>query len=438
MGFVNTALHQGSSLKDVSLASLASQSQRDRKTYDFFRNRLTIPIKDQHGRLIAYGGRTMGDDPAKYKNSRETPLFDKSHVLYGLDRAKEAIRKQRRAIVVEGYMDALQLWNHGFEEAVACLGTALTIHHMQRLSNLTGTIYLIFDGDQAGKNASLRTVSQAIEIPKAQFKVVSLAPGEDPDSFVCSQGSEGFETALEEAQDLLDFAIQQKVGDAHDLAIPELIQSEIIPWLKSVQDSVRRSFLINKVAQLTGVDAIHIKELLQSRPQTKPREPRIEKPAPPKHQEEKPAYTRKLTNIEYDFIGQVYFSSPDNSHIGEIESLLAVELELEPLWVDLCQEFVLCLKNGETPSHKDISSWACSSELAAIRLMENFRSKESAFEVDSRPELIRKLGRSLRRRQLQQTIAVLKLRLNDASLDHQSEILSAISKLNGEIRSLER
>ena len=136
MGLVSHLLKLGFSLQDATTASVATQSQRDHKTYDFFRNRLMIPIKDHHGRLIAYGGRTMGDDPAKYKNSRETPLFDKSHTLYGLDRAKEHIRRKRRAIVVEGYMDALQLWNHGFGETVACLGTALTPQQMQMMRQM--------------------------------------------------------------------------------------------------------------------------------------------------------------------------------------------------------------------------------------------------------------------------------------------------------------
>ncbi|SME95329.1 DNA primase [Pseudobacteriovorax antillogorgiicola] len=440
MGLVSALLKKGFSLKDATTASVATQSQRDLKTYDFFRHRLMIPIKDHHGRLIAYGGRTMGDDPAKYKNSRETPLFDKSHVLYGLDRAKEHIRKNKRAVVVEGYMDALQLWNHGFGETVACLGTSLTPHHMQRLSNLTETVYLIFDGDQAGKNASLRTVSNAIELPKTQFKVVRLAAKDDPDSFVRRQGPDAFEACLGEARDLLDFAIVSKVGDAHDLAIPDLIQADIIPWLKSVRDPVRRSFLINKVSHLTGVDRESIQQIMIARPKGASAQPKPKPVEAPKPKQEaiRAAYTRKLTNIEYDFLGHVYYSQPEQVVLSEIESLLAVELELEPLWVDLCHEFLKCLKKGISPAKQDISSWHTSSELAAINLMKNFHEKESAFQAENRQSLIQRLGKSLRQKQLQETVSILKKRLDDADIQQQTEILSAISKLNGEIRSLER
>lgn len=439
MGLVSHLLKLGFSLKDATTASVSTQSQRDLKTYDFFRNRLMIPIKDHHGRLIAYGGRTMGDDPAKYKNSRETPLFDKSHTLYGLDRAKDHIRRNRRAIVVEGYMDALQLWNHEFGETVACLGTALTPQQMQRLSNLTDTVYLIFDGDQAGKKASLRTVTHAIEIPKAQFKVVRLPAQDDPDTFVRRDGSEAFEAQLENAQDLLDFAISSKVGDAHDLAIPDLIQHDIIPWLKSVRDPVRRSFLVNKVSQLTGVEAKSIAELLSNRPQGATAKKPQPAPKPePKPVIERPPYTRKLTPIEYDFIGHTYYSEPSHDNVADIEGLLAVELELEPLWTDLCKEFLKALKQDKSPAQQEISYWQNSSELAVINLLKNYQEKEDAFQTDDRPRQIEILGKSLRRKQLQKSISILKLRLDHSDIDGQKEILSAIAKLNSEIRSLER
>lgn len=440
MGLVNLLLRQGHSLKDANLAAVATQSKKDLKTYDFFRNRLTIPIQDQHGRLIAFGGRAMDNHPAKYKNSRESPLFDKSHVLFGLDRAKEWIRKSRRSIVVEGYMDALQLWNHGFPETVACLGTALTPFHMQRLSNLTETVYLIFDGDQAGKHATLRSVSHALDIPKAQFKVVRLPQQEDPDSFVVRHGPEGLEAALSLAKDLLDFAISSIIDEAHDLEIPDLIQRDITPWLKTVRDPVRQSFLVSKVAKLTGVDVETIRLLLKPR-QGAQTENTSEVPASQARSRdsqlaEKPAYTRKLTNIEYDFLGHVYFSEPSCTNIDDIEGLLNLDLELEPLWQDLCREFLSCLRKKQVPQDLDLHLWHTSSELAVIRLLENFRAKRSAFETHHRGEMIRKLGRMLRLKQLQQTVSVLKKRMGQVENQEQMEILLAISKLNSEIKEL--
>ena len=137
-------LKKGYSIKDMIESSVASPSKRDGKAYDFFRHRLIIPIYDKYGRVIAFGGRTMGNDPAKYKNSRETPLFDKSLVLYGFQTARTEMRQKKRAIVAEGYMDVLQLWNFGFKESVACLGTALTLAQLRQISNSTGVVYLLF------------------------------------------------------------------------------------------------------------------------------------------------------------------------------------------------------------------------------------------------------------------------------------------------------
>jgi len=108
---------------DMIRASLAGVSAKSGRPYDFFRERLMIPIRDPHGRVIAFGGRTMVGDPAKYKNSGSTPLFDKSGVLFGLDQARDAIKDKRQAIIVEGYMDTLCLWQAGIHEVVACMGT---------------------------------------------------------------------------------------------------------------------------------------------------------------------------------------------------------------------------------------------------------------------------------------------------------------------------
>ncbi len=437
-GLVNYLLQRGISIQDAVTASVATTSGKDLQTYDFFRHRLMIPIHDQHGRLIAFGGRTMGDDLAKYKNSRETPLFDKSHILFGLDHARTAIRQKKRAIVVEGYMDALQLWNHGFHETVACLGTALTPIHMQRLAQLTGQIILFFDGDKAGERASLRAVTQALEVPKAEFKVARLPQNHDPDSFLKAHGASTLEhEVLTQSQDLLDFAITAKIGKSHDLAIPDLVDQDIVPWLKSVRDPIKRSYLAGKASQLSGISRDIIDNALKLRNQQKERQ---EAPPPtktPKEAEPK-RFSRKLSPIEYDFLGHLYLASPGELDLEEIKNHLALDLELEPLWVDLAQELIKALKTDKNPAELNISHWISASEVATIRLLESYRHKKNAFVCEDRRSLVKKIVKTLRINQLSSTRQSLKSRLLDADLGQQTEILSAINKLNSEIRVLER
>ncbi len=173
--------------------------------YDFFRERITIPIHDSSGRVIAFGGRTTVGDPAKYKNSMATPLFDKSSVLFGLDRAKESIKQRNRAILVEGYMDTLCLWQSGFGETVACMGTALTIRQLKLLQSNAkcSEVTLLFDGDSAGRNATLDAIDVALAIPNLRVKAAILTDNEDPDTFVRKNGSEALLQVLNGAQDLL-------------------------------------------------------------------------------------------------------------------------------------------------------------------------------------------------------------------------------------------
>ena len=435
-GLVKHLLAQGHGLSDAIEASVATQSMKNRQAYDFYRNRLMIPIHDHHGRLVGFGGRAMGDDPAKYKNSRESKVFDKSEVLYGLHKAKEAIRTKKRAIVVEGYMDVLQLWNGGFKEAIACLGTALTSAHTSRLSHLTDLVYLVFDGDEAGKKASLRAVDMALDHPKVQFKVVRLDPGVDPDSLILNQGPEAFEAYLSQAKDLLEFAITSRVQDTHALGIPDLIQSDIIPWLKKTENTVQRSYLTKKVAEFTGVSEDSIQQLLYNKQSLEKIPMKRPKTPPPKTESERPQYSRKLTNIEYDFIGHIYFAQPSAVDLEEVSSLLSVDLELEPLWHDLCREFLRSLKLKQVPASQDIHSWRQASHIAVINLLKNLLSKQEAFATEDRNKALKSLGTELRVRKISQSISTLKVRLDQANREHQHEILLAIAKLNSEKRNL--
>ncbi|HWJ71420.1 MAG TPA: DNA primase [Sphingobium sp.] len=193
-----------------------------RESYDRFRGRLMIPIRDQRGRVIAFGGRILGQGEPKYLNSPETPLFDKGRTLYNLDKAGPAARKANRVIVVEGYMDAIMIAQAGIEEAVAPLGTALTEHQIAKLWTMVETPILCFDGDSAGQRAALRAAHRALPLlkPGHSLAFAALPAGQDPDDLIRTAGVQAFEDVLATAIPLADLLWQSEFA-ALPLATPE-------------------------------------------------------------------------------------------------------------------------------------------------------------------------------------------------------------------------
>lgn len=197
-------------------------SVENKEPYDRFRGRLMIPIRDARGRVIAFGGRIIGEGEPKYLNSPETPLFDKGRTLYNLDRASAASRKAGRVIAVEGYMDVIALAQAGFGEAVAPLGTALTEHQIERLWRMADIPLLAFDGDAAGQKAAIRAANRALPhlAPGRSLAFVTLPHGQDPDDLVRGAGPQAFEQLLSAAQPLADRIWQHELA-AEPLETPE-------------------------------------------------------------------------------------------------------------------------------------------------------------------------------------------------------------------------
>ncbi len=215
-------------------------SVEDKEPYDRFRGRLMIPIRDPRGRVIAFGGRVIGDDEPKYLNSPETPLFDKGRTLYNLDRALPAARKAGRVIVVEGYMDVIALAQAGFAEAVAPLGTALTEAQLDRLWRIAEVPMLCFDGDAAGQKAAIRAAQRALPLlaPGRSLSFVTLPQGQDPDDLVRQKGAPAFEALLAKPEPLVDRLWQHLLG-AEPLDTPEQragLKARLAETAQAIQD----------------------------------------------------------------------------------------------------------------------------------------------------------------------------------------------------------
>ena len=186
-------------------AGLASRSERGTQI-DFLRNRLTLPIHDARGRLVAFGGRVLGDGQPKYLNTRDTPLFHKGETLFGFHRAKGAMKDG--ALVVEGYFDVLQLHQQGIHQAVAPLGTALTEDHLRALGRFTRRLILCFDGDAAGRRAMEKSLRLSLPLG-FEVRLLELPQGEDPDTWCLKLGGEAFRDLLRNAPDWTAFMIDR-------------------------------------------------------------------------------------------------------------------------------------------------------------------------------------------------------------------------------------
>lgn len=196
------ALHPKIPLGDLLEVGLVARPEGGGEPYDRFRNRLVFPIRNASGRLVGFGGRTLGDDPAKYLNTAETGRFHKGSLLYGLDQAKRTLRDRRRAFLVEGYVDALAAVAAGIEETVASMGTALTAEQAKLLARFGDEVVLGYDGDPAGESACRRALPILLGAGLA-VRRARLPEGADPDSLRLERGEAALRALVDEAEDFV-------------------------------------------------------------------------------------------------------------------------------------------------------------------------------------------------------------------------------------------
>jgi len=236
--------------------------------YDRFRDRIIFPIRNAARQVIAFGGRVLDDGLPKYLNSPETPIYTKGRSLYGIDLAREHCRKSETVFVVEGYFDLLALHQHGIQNAVATLGTALTPEHVRVLRGCigeNGTVVLVYDSDAAGIKAAQRSIG-VFEQGYAEARICVLPPGHDPDSFIFEFGAAAFQKAAAEARGIMPFLMEAAVT-RHGLSVDGKVQivSELSAAIAAIQDPMARSLYIKDLAERIGVDESAILERVRGR-----------------------------------------------------------------------------------------------------------------------------------------------------------------------------
>jgi DNA primase len=427
---------------DLVACSLANRSDKSQKYYDFFQHRIMIPIADRHGRVIGFGGRTLGDDPAKYKNSRETPIFDKSSTMFGLNYAMTHIKQQGFAMIVEGYMDTLQMWNHGFSSAVACMGTAVSLQHLRQISNLTKQLYLVFDGDKAGQRANLRTVSTALELPQLAVKVIRLPVDEDPDSFLQHQGAEKLKALMQHSRDLLDYAIENTLQETHGLGLTEALRSQLVPWLRTVNDRINYSYLVNRIASFTSLPFDEIDRLVKT--------PQVAETAarPQKIHAERTAEVKKIElpgkmSVEFEALAHIFFSQPGELDETLSHHLLTHELSLDDSLRTLGLRMIeMVCKGNHCPADTGDTTWLFDLPPHLLELINELKESRSAFAGLARNTQLLRISRHLKLKKLKKTRSQLKNALCHSgskalSNEEMVRIMHAINEVNKEISKLE-
>ncbi|MBI5235689.1 MAG: DNA primase [Deltaproteobacteria bacterium] len=244
--------------------------KKDKGYYDRFRARIMFPISDGRGRIIGFGGRGLGDAEPKYLNSPESEVFKKGAVLYGLHQAKAAIAAKGEAIVVEGYFDLLAMHKNGFDNSVATMGTALTVDHLRLLKG--NTVYLLFDSDEAGRRAALRSLDLSLE-EQAVCRAVLLPSGKDPDEFVSSSGAVAMKTALDTAGPLMDFFLNEleRACDLTQAVGKGRYLNEAMGRLSKMSNIAEKGHYVGMIAGTLGlpVDAVYTAMKTGKAPQDK-------------------------------------------------------------------------------------------------------------------------------------------------------------------------
>ncbi len=431
-GFLNRAKEEGLQREDLQKAGLI-RVREDGTDYDYFRGRAMFPIFTTTGRVVGFGARKLRDDDplGKYINSPETPIYNKSRILFGLFHSKDAIRAEDNSLMVEGYADLISLYQAGIQNVVASSGTALTEEQVQLISRYSKKLALVYDADSAGSNATIRGMDIALA-QDLDVTIVELPEGEDPDSFVKKSGGKEFRKLLEHGVSFIDFKAKQYL-QAGAFGTPEgkaqAVRS-IVQSIAKMKDELKRNFYIKEVATKYDIyESVLYRELDRwsgdkSRPvYSRPDAAQRPQPVPetskngavPAGKREAPVAERDVLKLllehQADMIGFVFsyvtvedFSDPQLKKI--VEFLLARFDEKGPGTVT---EFV---NEMDDPASKSLVTDIVMSK---YEISKRWESAEMVFEEVDPWRIARDAIAAIVKRKLQKQIEINQRALRDAS-----------------------
>lgn len=414
--------------------------------YDRFRDRIIFPITNSQGKIVGFGGRILEQGEPKYLNSPENVLFHKGRFLYGLSCAKDSIRRTKRAIIVEGYMDVIQAHQGGFTQTVASLGTSLTREQAKLIKRFTSEVILGYDADTAGQNATLRGM-EILEQSGLTVRVLNLPAGFDPDSFIKEKGAAVFEQILENAPGLIEFKISSILNkyDLNSFQGKSQAVEEIIPCLFAIESSVAREHYIRQITRKTGFSENAIQsELEKYRKQNREKTPYLDRKS-------ETSYTNQINSKAIDNTMEVRLNQLSplqkaifeaekellQSALQEYDKLKRIKEELKPeefsfeIWRNLFSE--IKEKSFLTDNIETILNELGSSE------RETAASLVAEREVKNLTTNFEQIINYLRMLHLKEKIANLTLQITTGR-DHTGQVLTddQIKKIMAQITELNR
>jgi DNA primase len=410
--------------------------EREHKTgvYDRFRNRIIFPIYDRFGRPIAFGGRHLDKANAlhvpKYLNSPETPIFHKGRVLYGFHLAKQSIRQQQHAILVEGYTDVIACHRHDVVHVVGTLGTALTERHVEMLRGLAKGVTLVFDSDAAGGAATERGIGLFLEAGM-RVRVVELPASEDPDSFLRQHGQEAFLQYVDEAVTFVEYLLL-RAKRFHDVQTPTGqadCVARILPLLRKVENQVEQWGYVTLLAEKIGLPVEVLQREMGVRVAPRASAPVQSPSLPITHQ------APVLSPVEY---GLVRLMLHDHSVLDQVRHQIAADDFQEPILRSLYELFLHLVPQGTEATLSSMLEQASSD--AQRQLLAKMATEAAAIvdDSDTRYKALEDHILRLQQQRLQARLGQLKASILEAEqrgdMDEQQRLLQAYTTLRHEKR----
>lgn len=351
-------------------------------------------------------------------------------------------------------MDTLALWQAGVHEVVASMGTALTVRQLKLLCQQTKTpeAIVLFDGDNAGKQATLSAIEVVLEVPELRVKAAKLVGGDDPDTFVRKNGVDALTDVLSNSVDLMDLAISSKLNGVNQAAIPSIVSSDFVPWLSKVPDQIKRGYLVTRVSGLTGVPVDVINRQLHSlsfgqapggRPSPFSAHAARQGGSLDLHNSGDEAIlmpSRPLTPVEKGILGHVYFSEAGEIDPGKFEAFMAKELALEPLWELFSLQIAQSYAKGFAPRNDPMVLAAFSPDEVLVLASLTDMAPQSFATLD-RNKSIDSLITEQSRNNIKQSIALLKRQVQIAASQSPQDVpkfLAEVMALSQNLAQLDR
>jgi DNA primase len=397
-------------------ARLAGRKEGARSLFDWFRNRLVVPLVAPGGAVLGFGARTMGDEQPKYLNSPESPVYHKSQFLFALEQARKHVKPDGEVIVVEGYFDAIALHQAGLRHTVATSGTALTADHARQLRRLARGVALTYDGDAAGQDAMLRSLGVLLA-EGLDVVIVDLPAGDDPDTLVRREGLEGWERVRRGAYDAVEFVQRHVIrrgggGDPRERALQMVVR-----LLGGVEDTIRERLLVERASQVFAIpEGVIVRAARQARTGARPAAGAGTGPAGPPVPARRPAADELERRVLQALL-----------HAPEALERARETLAPEDFAEGAARELAAALWHGGDPSGGEDAGGALARELLAAE-PEGFD-----WEAEAAGAVVRMQVRGLERTRRDR-----RSRLASAQGEEADQLMSEIARISQQILELKR